>query len=142
MKLSVDEIRKITLEAIRELGDKATPELVKKIVTESVNKTRETPVLSQPVSLASDRIILTSFGLNHPGIVAAITGALSEADCDIQDLSQKIMQDFYTMIMLVDISNSSRDLKSLQEEMNKIAEKLKIRIYLQHEDLFTNMHRI
>ncbi|MBI5729585.1 MAG: ACT domain-containing protein [Ignavibacteriales bacterium] len=91
---------------------------------------------------SSGRVILTSFGLNHPGIVAGVTKALGDANCDIQDLSQKILGDFFTMIMVIDISASQKDLKEIQEEMNKIAAQLKIKIYLQHEDVFRYMHRI
>ncbi|MBM4171823.1 MAG: ACT domain-containing protein [Ignavibacteria bacterium] len=86
--------------------------------------------------------MLTSFGLNKPGIVAGVTKALSENNCDIQDLSQKIMGDFFTMIMIVDISASQKELKEIQTEMAKIGEELKIKIYLQHEDVFRFMHRI
>lgn len=80
--------------------------------------------------------------MNEPGIVAAITKALSDAKCDIQDISQKIMEEFFTMIMIVDITHSPRDFKELQEEMKSIAENLKIKIYLQHEDVFRMMHRL
>lgn len=140
MRLSEDEIRQITLSAIEELGEKASPELVKKVVQKSVSKI-ETSSRTEK-DLSSGRAILTAYGLNHPGVVSSITKALSENNCDIQDISQKIMQEFFTMIMLVDITNSSRDLKEIQDEMSKIADELKIKIFMQHEDLFRFMHRI
>ena len=80
--------------------------------------------------------------LNHPGIVAGVTKALGESNCDIQDLTQKLIGDFFTMIMVIDITESPKDLKEIQEAMNKVAEELKIKIYLQHEDVFKFMHRI
>jgi ACT domain-containing protein len=46
------------------------------------------------------------------------------------------------MIMIVDLTNSPSDLKTVQEELAKVAEELKIKIYLQHEDVFRYMHRI
>jgi ACT domain-containing protein len=52
------------------------------------------------------------------------------------------MQEFYTMIMMIDISNSSKELKELQEELSAAADKLNVKIYLQHEDVFRFMHRI
>ena len=52
------------------------------------------------------------------------------------------MGDFYTMIIILDISNSPKDLSELQNDLNKVAEELKIKIYLQHEDLFRYMHRV
>ena len=141
MNLKEEEVRKITFEAINELGDKATPEAVKDLVRKKVESmTGEINFSKNDTS--SGRVILTSFGLNHPGIVAGVTKALGDANCDIQDLSQKILGDFFTMIMVIDISASQKDLKEIQEEMNKVAELLKVKIYLQHEDVFRYMHRI
>ncbi|OGU55933.1 MAG: hypothetical protein A2V66_18180 [Ignavibacteria bacterium RBG_13_36_8] len=90
----------------------------------------------------SGRIILTSFGLNRAGVVAAITKTLSETDCDIQDLSQKIIGDFFTMIMIVDISSSKKNINDIQKDLGKIEGEMNIKIFVQHEDLFRQMHRI
>ena len=141
MKFSEEEVRKITFEAISELGEKATPEAVKELVRRRI-ESMGGDYKFEKGDVSSGRVILTSFGLNHPGIVAGVTKALGDANCDIQDLSQKILGDFFTMIMVIDISASQKDLKEIQEEMNKIAELLKIKIYLQHEDVFRYMHRI
>lgn len=142
MRLTEEELRKITLSAIEELGDKATPENVKQVVSKAVEKYGIEENRTAQTTQDSGRIILTSFGMNKPGVVASITGAFSEANCDIQDISQKLMGEFFTMIMIIDITNSEKDLSGIQENMNKVAEELKIKIYLQHEDVFRNMHRI
>jgi ACT domain-containing protein len=142
VKLSEEEIRKITFEAINELGDRATPEAVKELVNKKVEIMGAEELTFSKGDASSGRVILTSFGLNHPGIVAGVTKALGDANCDIQDLSQKILGDFYTMIMVIDISSSQKELKEIQEEMNKVANDLKIKLYLQHEDVFRFMHRI
>ena len=141
MALTEDEIRKITLQAITDLGDKASPDRVKEVVSQVIDQAGS---FSKPISSekSTGKVILTSFGMNHPGIVAGVTQALSLANVDINDMSQKIMGDFYTMIIILDISNSSKDLSGLQNELNNIAENLKIKIYLQHEDLFRYMHRV
>lgn len=141
MKLTEEDIRRLTMQAIEQLGDNATPDEVKKVVSAAVTNLGE-KTLTNGQSDDSGKVILTSFGMNHPGIVAGITKILSEASCDIQDISQKIMGDFYTMIMIIDITNSPLELKELQEELNKIANQLKVKLYLQHEDVFRFMHRI
>jgi len=142
LKLTEDEIRKLTLEAIKELGDKATPDLVKSVVEKSIeNVSFQNTNIKQP-DTSSGRIILTSFGLNSSGIIARITTKLSEFQCDIRDLSQKIMDEFYTMIMVIDITNSPNDLREIQEEMKNLAAEMKVKIYIQHEDVFRYMHRI
>jgi len=142
VKLSEEEIRKITFNVINELGDKATPENVKIAVRKKIESLSEGEYSFNKGEITSGRIILTAFGLNKPGIVAGVTKSLGDSDCDIQDLSQRIMGDFFTMIMMIDISSSPKDLKEIQEQMSKIAEELKIKIYLQHEDVFRFMHRI
>jgi ACT domain-containing protein len=142
LKLTEDIIRKLTLDAIKELGERATPELIKEAVEESVRKLDHVPKELKSTDINSGRVILTSFGVNHPGIIFNITKLLSEFECDILDLSQKILDEFYTMIMVIDISNSPKVLKEIQEELSKVAENLKIKIYLQHEDVFRYMHRI
>ena len=142
MKLTEDQIRKLTIEAINELGDEATPQKVKTIVSKAAEKLSSGATLPSKSETTEGRVIITSFGLNEPGIVAAITKSLSDAHCDIQDISQKIMDEFFTMIMIVDITNSPKDFKDLQEEMKRIADELKIKVYLQHEDVFRMMHRL
>ena len=142
MNISEEEIRKFAIDAISSLGDKATPEKVKEIVRKHIESISDESISNSKVEGPSGRVILTSFGLNHPGIVAAVTKALGDANCDIQDLTQKLMGDFFTMIIMIDISNSQKDLKEIQDEMNNVAEQLKIKIYLQHEDVFKFMHRI
>ncbi len=142
MNITEDELRQITLQAIDELGEKASPETVKKVVTEIIQKSGETVVDNTAKQTESGKVILTSFGLNHPGIVAGITQTLAGTNCDIMDISQKILSDFYTMIMVVDISNANVTLQELQQKMNAVADKLKIKIYIQHEDVFKHMHRV
>ena len=142
MKLNEEEIRKITLQTINELGALANPQNVKTAVARTIEKLEQSEKKEIPGDTSIGRVILTSFGMNHPGIVSSITKTLSENSCDILDISQKIMADFYTMIMIIDITNSPKDLKGIQEEMSVISEEMKIKIYLQHEDVFRYMHRI
>lgn len=142
MKLREDDIRRITLSAIQELGDRANPDLVKDVVTKAVEKIERTPAAEYSDETLPGKIILTSFGMNHPGIVSGITKELSDSGCNILDISQKILTDYYTMIMVIDISNANGTLKDVQERMNLVAEKLRVKIYLQHEDIFRSMHRI
>ncbi|MDZ7765066.1 MAG: ACT domain-containing protein [Melioribacteraceae bacterium] len=118
------------------------PKKVKDVVSKAAESYGGGESKPQQVSEATGRVILTSFGINEPGIVAAITKSLSEAECDIQDISQNIMEEFFTMIMIIDITNSPKDFQELQEEMKRVADENKIKIYLQHEDVFRMMHRL
>ncbi len=146
MKISEDIIRNITLSAIKEIGEKATPELVKKIVNNSIEALEAENFASGSVKNEnnndSGKVILTAFGMNHSGIVSGITSILADHQCDIQDISQKILQNYFSMIMIVDITESKLKFNELRDLLLSIGEKLSIKIYIQHEDVFKYMHRI
>lgn len=141
MNISESLIRELTIQAIKELGDSATPELVKKVVLKSLDKIPEAKI-EEKLKEDSGRIIITAFGVNQPGVVSTISTILAENQCDIQDITQKILQEFFTLIMIVDISNSPASFKELQTKLSEAAEKLKIKVFVQHEDVFKFMHRI
>jgi ACT domain-containing protein len=139
LNISEEKIREITLEAIKELGENASQQNVKEVVEQTIQNLGDNIPDS---AVSTGQVILTSFGLNKPGVIAAITTALSKANCDISDLSQKLMGDFFTMIMIVDTSNSDLSLNDIQNEMKNISDNMNIKIMLQHEEIFRSMHRI
>ncbi len=142
MNLTENDIRRIAFETINELGAGVSADVIRENVKKKIENESSNSFNIPSSKTISGRVILTSFGLNKPGIVAAITKSLGDNNCDIMDLSQKIMGDFFTMIMIIDITASAKDLKEIQDDMHKIAEPLNIKIYLQHEDVFRFMHRI
>jgi ACT domain-containing protein len=89
-----------------------------------------------------NRIIIAAFGRNRPGVVAAITAILAENKCNIEDISQKIMQEFFSMIMIVDISACPIDFATLSGRLQETETQLGMKVYVMHEDIFRYMHRI
>lgn len=87
-----------------------------------------------------ERAVITVTGVDHPGIVAAVTTELAKLSVNIEDISQTILQDFFTMIMLVDVRGVKRS--EVQKALDKVADKQKVKIIMQHEDLFKYMHRV
>ncbi|MCX8010546.1 MAG: ACT domain-containing protein [Ignavibacteria bacterium] len=141
MNLSESKIREITIQAIKELGEDATPEMIRQVVYKSVEKLSDSEKI-QDTSKDSGRIIITAFGINRPGVVSTISNVLAEAECDIMDITQKLLQEFFTMIMIVDISNSPKSFKEIHDLLSQAAEQIPCRIMVQHEDVFRFMHRI
>ena len=84
--------------------------------------------------------MITVTGVDHPGIVAAVTTELAKLNVNIEDISQTILQDFFTMIMLVDVRGVKRN--EIQKALDRVADKQKVKIIMQHEDLFRYMHRV
>ena len=149
--LKEEEIRKIAEEALRQLGHSATPENVEKVVQAAASKISGTQadavkewkeVQAAQKAPKGDRIIITAFGENRTGILAGLTGALAQYNCDILDLTQKLMQEFFTVMFLVDISDATTDFESLKEALIKKGEELNLKVIIQHEAIFNAMHRI
>jgi ACT domain-containing protein len=90
--------------------------------------------------MKKERAVITVNGIDHPGIIAAITKALSELDVNIEDLSQTIVQGLFTMILIADITG--HDLSKLQSRMARIGKSQGVQITTQHENIFKYMHRI
>lgn len=150
-ELREEDIRKITEEALRQLGQSASAETVEKVVRSTIAKMdggskdvvqewREVQAAQKPRK--GERIIVTAFGENQPGILAGLTTVFAENKCDILDLTQKLMQEFFTVMFLVDISQSTKDFESLKTALIKKGEELNLKVIIQHEDIFNAMHRI
>ncbi len=90
----------------------------------------------------ASRIIVAAFGKNRPGVVAAITKILADLNCSIEDISQTIMQDFFSMIMVVNMKDCTMDFAALREKIQATESTLGMKVYVMHEDIFKYMHRI
>lgn len=88
------------------------------------------------------KAIITVLGCDRIGIIADVTALLAKNKINILDISQTIMQDIFTMIMLTDISESRKTLREIEEEMEKMGKEIGVSITVQHSDIFHSMHRI
>lgn len=89
-----------------------------------------------------NRIVVTVVGKDKVGIIAGVANTLAACNANIVDISQTIMQEFFTMIMMVDISGCTVDYGALEQLLQKCGEELEVKITAQHEDVFHFMHRI
>jgi ACT domain-containing protein len=90
----------------------------------------------------ADRLVVSVFGVDHPGIVAAVAQVLAEAGCSIADINQTVVQGKFAMVIIADISQARESVTALKDRFRKEGERLGVRIYAQREDLFNAMHRI
>ncbi|HIR91591.1 MAG TPA: ACT domain-containing protein [Candidatus Limicola stercorigallinarum] len=90
----------------------------------------------------SSRIVITVLGKNRPGIVAAITRVLGEANVDIRDITQSIIDDIFTMTMLADMAAASLDFTELQERLAHTGDEIGVEVQVQREDVFNFMYRL
>lgn len=90
----------------------------------------------------ADRFIVSVFGVDHPGIVAAVSQILAEAQCSIIDINQTVVGGKFAMVIVADISRARESAAALKDRFRAEGERLGVRIYAQREDLFNAMHRI
>ena len=88
------------------------------------------------------RAVVTVVGKDKTGIIAKVSTFLADRGVNILDISQTILQDYFAMIMLVDISASSKPLAVLAEECAKLGAEIGMSIHVQHEEIFNAMHGV
>jgi ACT domain-containing protein len=91
---------------------------------------------------SADRLVISVFGMDHPGIVAGVSQILADAGCSIVDINQTVVQGKFAMVIIANISGSKLSVTELKERFRSEGEKLGVHIYAQREDLFNAMHRI
>ena len=90
----------------------------------------------------SNRVIISILGKDQIGIIAWLTGRLAEKSINVLDLSQTILQGFFTMIMIVDVAQSNVSLGDLTKQLQSEGEARGLKVNVQHEDIFEFMHRV
>ena len=88
------------------------------------------------------KIIITIVGKDRVGIVARTCNYLAENGMNILDITQTILQEYFNMMMIVDISGSPKSFDDMAKELEKVGEDIGVTIRRQREEIFTSLHRI
>lgn len=88
------------------------------------------------------KAIITVIGKDQIGIIAGTSTILAECGVNILDISQTIMETYFTMIMLVDLSSVKLKFAELQSKLTEKGKSLGVTITIQHEDIFNSMHNL
>jgi ACT domain-containing protein len=154
-----DLIYRLTQAVYGRLGPGADDQTVEQLVTEvyrevepflrangssysSLQSFPSSGAASQSTEGAADRMIISVFGVDHPGIVAGVAQILAEAGCSIVDINQTVVQGKFAMVIIANSARARESAAELKERLRSEGEKLGVRIYAQREDLFNAMHRI
>jgi len=86
--------------------------------------------------------IITVVGTDKVGIIAKVSAFLAERGINIEDISQTVLSGNFVMMMMVNLSSSSKALEEIKIELNGLGETLNVSISLMHEKVFSAMHRI
>lgn len=85
---------------------------------------------------------ITVLGEDKAGIIYRVTSVLFENNINILDINQTLIEGYFTMVMLVDLSKMKTDFLELKNDLENKAKEIGVVIKLQREDIFTSMHQI
>lgn len=88
------------------------------------------------------KAIITVVGKDTVGIIAKVCTYLAENQINILDISQTIVQEYFNMMMIVDVSNMTKSFGDVAVELEQAGEQIGVKVKIQREDIFTKMHRI
>ena len=88
------------------------------------------------------KAIVTVVGKDKKGIIARVSTALFESSVNIADISQTIMGDMFTMIMMVEFDGGAISVTDISKRLEEIERELDLSIHVQREEIFSSMHRI
>ena len=89
-----------------------------------------------------EKAIITVVGKDQVGIIAKVCTYLADAQINILDISQTILEGNFNMMMIVDTSHAENDFSVLSDQLDELGSEIGVSIKLQHEDIFNKMHRI
>lgn len=88
------------------------------------------------------KAVISVIGKDTVGILAKVSTKCAEYGVNIDDVTQTVMQDIFTMIMLAEVSKCTIDFNKFSDEMQSLGEEMGMKIHVMHEDIFNSMHRI
>lgn len=86
--------------------------------------------------------IITVVGKDKVGIIGKVCTLLSDENVNILDISQTILQGYFNMLMVVDLTYTTIEFVELVDKLSELGKAIEVDIRLQHQDIFDNMHRI
>ncbi|WP_062197529.1 ACT domain-containing protein [Massilibacterium senegalense] len=92
--------------------------------------------------MKQQRAVVSVIGTDKVGIIANVTKILADHKVNVLDISQTIMQEFFTMMMVVDLKNITVPVDEVREMLEKVGNEMGLTIRLQQEEIFHAMHRI
>ena len=127
------------------LGESATPERVERIARAVL---AAGPTAAAPAPPAGDdgpaaghtRVVVTAYGGDRPGVLAAVTGELAALGANVLDVSQKVLQGYFTLVLFADLP-PGRDIGAVRDALGARGDALGVRVVAQHHELFQAMHR-
>ena len=88
------------------------------------------------------KVVVTIVGKDRVGIIAMVSGILAENNVNILNVNQNIMDGFFNMVMIVEMTDNAMALAELQRVLKEKGEAINLEIKAQHQDIFNVMHTV
>lgn len=88
------------------------------------------------------RAVISVVGKDRPGILAYVATNCAERNINIEDVTQKVLEDLFTMIMIVEIPEDAENFHKVAEEIESLGAPEGLQIHVMHEGIFNAMHTI
>lgn len=88
------------------------------------------------------RAVISVIGKDTVGILARVSAVCSANHLNVEEVTQSVLQDFFAMIMLVDISAATAPFAQISDELAHVGEEMGLSVRIMHEDIFNSMHTI
>jgi ACT domain-containing protein len=153
---SAQLVQQVTRAVVSRLGD-ARPEVLDAVTREVLEALASSPVDTEEVAPGIDfcqmcleqerartrrRAVLTTTGRNQKGIVARVTARIADLGGDILDISQTLVGDYFTMIIVVDTASLDVPFAQFKEALETDIQALGLGCMMMHEDVVSSLHRI
>ena len=91
---------------------------------------------------SASKAVVTVLGFDRKGIIAKVSNVLFERGINILDISQTILDGYFNMVMIVDISEPTCPFDELHEDLQKLGAELGLQVRIQKNEIFEAMHQI
>ncbi len=88
------------------------------------------------------KAVISVIGADKVGILNKVSGICFQNNCNIVDVTQKVLQEYFTMVMIVEIDNCTVSFAELSDQLDALGKEMDLSIRTMHEDIFNSMHRI
>ncbi len=88
------------------------------------------------------KAVVSVIGRDSVGIIAKVSAGCAECGANILDISQTVLHEYFTMIMIVDIRELAMPFNDFVDRMSALGQRDGLDIHVMHEDIFNSMHRI
>ncbi len=92
--------------------------------------------------MSKELCFVTVIGEDQKGIIAKMANSVYEKGINIEDISQKVIEGYFVMSMLLDIKESEYSLKEIEEDLQKVGEEMGLQVQLQREKILKSMQRV